>query len=187
MRDPVVAAAQTIGMLQSIVSRNVDPLESAVLSITEVKGGTTYNIIPDKVTLRGCTRHFKPYVQDVVETRMKEVLKGLEVSLGVGTEMKYQRRCPALTNSPEETGEAVKAASFIVGDDRVYPNISPVMNSEDFAYMLNSVPGAYLVIGAGQPRPDGMPHQSGYDFNDCILSSGAAYWISLVETLLSEK
>jgi amidohydrolase len=187
MRDPVVAASQAIGMLQSIVSRNVDPLESAVLSVTEVKGGTTYNIIPDKVTLRGCSRHFMPHIQDLVETRMKEVLKGLEMSMGVSTEMKYQRRCPALTNSPKETGEAVKAAAFIVGDDRVYSNISPVMNSEDFSYMLNSVPGAYLVIGAGQPRPDGMTHQPGYDFNDRILSAGAGYWISLVESLLSEK
>ncbi len=107
--------------------------------------------------------------------------------MGVSMEMKYQRRCPALINGPTETGEAVKTAAFIVGDDRVYSNISPVMNSEDFSYMLNSVPGAYLVIGAGQPRPDGMTHQPGYDFNDRILSTGADYWINLVESLLSEK
>jgi amidohydrolase len=187
MRDPVVAASQAITMLQSIVSRNVDPLEAAVLSITEVKGGTTYNIIPDKVSLRGCTRHFKPVIQDLIETRMKEVLKGLEVSMGVGTEMKYQRRCPAVINSAKETEVAANAASLIVGSDHVYTTISPVMNSDDFSFLLESVPGAYMVIGAGVPRPKGLPHQPGYDFNDRILSTGAGYWISLVEFLLSEK
>lgn len=187
MRDPVVAASQAVVMFQSIISRNIDPLESAVLSVTEVKGGTTYNVIPDKVCLRGCTRHFKPHIQDLVETRMKEVLKGLEVSMGIGTEMKYQRRCPAIVNGPKETAEAVRAASLIAGSGRVYTNISPVMNSDDFSFLLESVPGAYMVIGAGQPRPNGLPHQPGYDFNDRILSAGAGYWISLVESLLSER
>lgn len=187
MRDPVVAASQAVVMFQSIISRNIDPLESAVLSVTEVKGGTTYNVIPDKVCLRGCTRHFKPHIQDLVETRMKEVLKGLEVSMRIGTEMKYQRRCPAIVNGPKETAEAVRAASLIAGSGRVYTNISPVMNSDDFSFLLESVPGAYMVIGAGQPRPNGLPHQPGYDFNDRILSAGAGYWISLVESLLSER
>lgn len=187
MRDPVVAASQAVVMFQSIISRNIDPLESAVLSVTEVKGGTTYNVIPDKVCLRGCTRHFKPHIQDLVETRMKEVLKGLEVSMRIGTEMKYQRRCPAIVNGPKETAEAVRAASLIAESGRVYTNISPVMNSDDFSFLLESVPGAYMVIGAGQPRPNGLPHQPGYDFNDRILSAGAGYWISLVESLLSER
>ena len=187
MRDPVVAASQAVVMFQSIISRNIDPLESAVLSVTEVKGGTTYNVIPDKVCLRGCTRHFKPHIQDLVETRMKEVLKGLEVSMGIGTDMKYQRRCPAIVNGPKETAEAVRAASLIAGSGCVYTNISPVMNSDDFSFLLESVPGDYMVIGAGQPRPNGLPHQPGYDFNDRILSAGAGYWISLVESLLSER
>jgi amidohydrolase len=187
MRDPVVAASQVITMFQSIVSRNVDPLESAVLSITEIKGGTTVNIIPDQVSLRGCTRHFKPPIQDLVETRMKEVLNGLEVSMGVATEMIYHRRCPSVLNGAKETEEATGAASIIAGSDHVYTNISPVMNSDDFSILLESVPGAYMVIGAGLPRPNGLPHQPGYDFNDRILSAGAGYWISLVESLLSEK
>lgn len=181
MRDPVVAASQAIVMLQSIVSRNINPLEAAVLSITEVKGGTTYNIIPDKVSLRGCTRHFKPHIQDLVEKRMQEVLKGLEVSLGISTEMKYERRCPALINGQKETEEAVRAASLIAGSDQVYTNISPVMSSDDFSFLTKSKPGAYMAIGAG------LPHQPGYDFNDRILSFGASYWVSLVESLLPEK
>ena len=157
------------------------------MSVTEIKGGATYNVIPDKVWLRGCTRHFKPPIQDLVEKRMREVLKGLEVSLGVGTEMKYERRCPALINSPKETEKALRAASLVVGSGHVYGNIPPVMASEDFSFMLNSVPGAYLVLGAGTPRPNGMTHQPGYDFNDRLLSIGAGYWVSLVESLLPEK
>jgi hippurate hydrolase len=187
VRDPVVAASQAIVMLQSIVSRNVEPLETAVLSVTEIKGGTAYNVIPDKVLLRGCTRHLKPHIQDLVEKRMQEVLKGLELSLGVNTEMNYQRRCPALINSPKETEVALRAASLVVGSDHICGNVSPVMYSEDFSFMLNSVPGTFLFMGAGVPRLNGMGHQPGYDFNDRLLSIGAGYWVSLVESLLPEK
>jgi hippurate hydrolase len=117
---------------------------------------------------------------------MLEVLKGLEVSLGVSAELNYQRRCPAVINSAKETEEALRAASAVVGSDRVDSTISPVMNSEDFSFMLNSVPGAFLFMGAGQPSPNGMNHQPGYDFNDRLLSIGADYWVSLVESLLPE-
>ena len=187
VRDPIVAASHAVVMLQSIVSRNVGPLEAAVLSVTEIKGGTAYNIIPEKVWLRGCTRHLNPHVQGLMEKRMQDVLKGLEVSLGVATELNYQRRCPALVNSSKETEKALQAAALVVGRDSVDGNISPVMNSEDFSFMLDAVPGAFLFMGAGQPRPNGMNHQPGYDFNDRLLSIGAGYWVSLVESLLPEK
>ncbi len=187
VRDPVLAASQAVVMLQSIVSRNVDPVEAAVLSVTEIKGGTAYNIIPDQMHLRGCTRHFKPHIQDLVERRMAEVLKGLEISLGVGTEMHYERRCPAMINAPKETEQALQAASLIAGKKRVYGSISPVMNSEDFSFLSNAVPGAYLALGAGSTRPNGMTHQPGYDFNDRLLSIGAGFWVCLVESLLPEK
>ncbi len=187
VRDPLVAASQAVTMFQTIVSRSIDPIEAAVLSVTEVHGGTTYNVIPDKVLLRGCTRHFQPHIQDRLETRMKEVLRGLEISMGVSTDIQYQRRYPAVINSDKETEEAIGAASFVAGSDNVYTNIPPVMYSEDFSFMIKSVPGAYMGIGAGQPRPNGMMHQSGYDFNDRLLSLGAGYWVSLVESLLPEK
>ncbi len=186
LRDPVVAASQAIVMFQSIVSRNINPGEAAVLSVTEIKGGATYNVIPEMVRLRGCTRHFKPHVQDLVENRIREILKGLEVSLGVTTQLTYERRCPALINSPKETEKALRAASLVVGNDRVYASTPPVMASEDFSIMLNSVPGAYLALGAGPPRPNGMTHQAGYDFNDRLLSIGAGYWVGLASTLLPE-
>ena len=184
LRDPVVAASEAVVMFQSIVSRNVGPAEAAVVSVTEMKGGAAYNVIPDKVALRGCTRHFKPHIQDLVERRMTEILRGLEVSLGVAAEMRYERRCPALINSPKETEEALRAAVLVVGSDRVYGSTPPVMASEDFSVMLNSVPGAYLALGAGPPQPNGMTHQPAYDFNDRLLSLGARYWVSLVESLL---
>lgn len=187
VRDPVVAASHAIVMFQSIVSRNIDPIESAVLSVTEIKGGTAYNVIPDQIMLRGCTRHFQPHIQGMLETRMKEVLKGLEVSMGVHTDMRYERRYPVLTNSTRETEEAIAVASFVAGSDNVYPNMPPVMASEDFAFMLKSVPGAYMAIGAGMPRPNGMLHQPGFDFNDRILTAGASYWVRLVESLLPAK
>ena len=186
VRDPIVAASQAVVMLQSIVSRNIGPLESAVLSVTEIKGGTAYNVIPEKVWLRGCTRHLTPHIQQLVEKRIQDVLKGLEISLGVSAELNYQRRCPAVINSTKETEQALRAASLVVGSDRVDSTISPVMNSEDFSYMLGSVPGAFLFMGSGQPRPNGMNHQPGYDFNDRLLSIGAGYWVSLVESLLPE-
>jgi len=187
VRDPVVAASHAVVMFQSIVSRNVDPIESAVLSVTEVKGGSAYNVIPDEVLLRGCTRHFQPHIQDMVETRMKEVLTGLEVSMGVSADMRYERRYPAVINSAGEMEQAAAAASLTAGNDNVHTNIPPVMGSEDFAFLLKSVSGAYMAIGAGAPRPNGMLHQSSFDFNDRILSTGAAYWVSLVESLLPEK
>lgn len=187
MRDPIVAASQAVVMLQSIVSRNIGPLESAVLSVTQIKGGTAYNVIPEKVLLRGCTRHLRPTMQDLIERRMTDVLRGLEISLGVHTELDYQKRCPAVINSREQTKEALQAASLVVGSDHVDSTISPVMNSEDFSFMLNSVPGAFLFMGSGQPRHNGINHQAGYDFNDRLLSIGAGYWVSLAQSLLPEK
>ena len=188
VRDPVIAASQAVVMLQSIVSRNIGPLEPAVLSVTEIRGGTAYNVIPEKVWLRGCTRHLTPHTQEVMERRMREVLKGLDAALGVSTVLNYQRRCPAVINSQRETEEALRAASLVAGRDNIDRTISPVMNSEDFSYMLNCVPGAFLLVGAGQPRtPNGSNHQPGYDFNDRLLSIGASYWVSLVGSLLPEK
>jgi amidohydrolase len=184
VRDPVVAASQAIVTFQSIVSRNIDPKEAAVLSVTEVKGGTAYNVIPDEVSLRGSLRHFQPHVRDVLEARMKEVLKGLEIAMGVRTNIKFDRRIPALANSAEKTTAAIQAASLIAGSENVYTNIPPATNSEDFASMLECVPGTFMVIGAGTPRPNGMLHQPGFDFNDRILSRGANYWVNLVESML---
>ena len=184
-RDPIVAAAQVVLMFQTIVSRNTDPMEGAVISVTEIKGGTTYNVIPDIVTMRGTTRHFQPHIQDLIEARMKEVLKGLELSLGVAIDMKYERRYPAVVNAAKETKQAINAAARVAGRKSVFTDIPPIMGSEDFAFMLKVKPGAYIALGAGMPGAGGMPHQARFDFNDRILVTGASYWVRLVEMLLT--
>jgi len=183
-RDPIVAAAQIISMFQTIVSRNADPVESAVISVTEIKGGTAYNIIPETVTLRGTTRHFQPHIQDMIELRMKEVLKGVDTSMGVTTSIKYARRYPAVVNTAKQTDEAISAAALVAGKDNIITNIPLIMGSEDFAFMLQAKPGAYIAVGAGMPRANGMFHRPGFDFNDKVLTTGTDYWISLVESLL---
>ena len=185
-RDPIVAAAQIISMFQTIVSRNADPVESAVISVTEIKGGTAYNIIPETVTLRGTTRHFQPHIQDMIELRMKEVLKGVDTSMGVTTSIKYARRYPAVVNAAKQTDEAISAAALVAGKDNIITNIPLIMGSEDFAFMLQAKPGAYIAVGAGMPRANGMFHRPGFDFNDKVLTTGADYWINLVESLLAK-
>jgi hippurate hydrolase len=182
--DPIVAAAQAIGMFQSITSRSVNPIEAAVVSVTEIKGGTTYNVIPETVSMRGTTRHFLPQVQDLIEKRLQEILKGLDTSMGVTSTIKYERRYPAVVNSEKESQEALKAALMVAGKENVFTEIPPIMGSEDFAFMLKARPGAYIFLGAGDPRPNGMLHQPGYDFNDEILVTGAEYWVTLIESLL---
>jgi amidohydrolase len=184
MKDPMLTASYMIGMFQSIISRNVNPIESAVLSVTKLNAGTNYNIIPNVVTLQGTTRHFQPYIQDMIEVRMKEMVAGISMSMGVNAEIRYERRYPATVNSEEETGHAIRAASHVVGEENVIKDLPPLLGSEDFAFMLAKRPGAYIGIGYGEPRKNGMLHQPEYDFNDALLPIGAAYWANLVEMLL---
>jgi hippurate hydrolase len=184
VKDPILASAYLVNLLQSIVSRDINPVQAAVISVTEIHGGTSYNIIPDTVRLRGTTRHFLPAVQDRVEARMREICAGVSASFGVAVDMAYERRYPPLVNTDRETDEAVRAATMVAGEGRVLTDITPVMTSEDFAFLLKEKPGAYMGIGGGNPRESGRLHQALYDFNDRILHVGASYWATLVETLL---
>jgi len=184
VKDPILASAYLVNLFQSIVSRDINPMQAAVVSVTEIRGGTSYNIIPDTVRLRGTTRHFLPAVQDRVEARMREICAGVSASFGVAVDMAYERRYPPLVNTDRETDEAVRAATMVAGEGRVLTGITPVMTSEDFAFLLKEKPGAYMGIGGGNPRESGRLHQVLYDFNDRILPVGASYWATLVETLL---
>jgi hippurate hydrolase len=184
VKDPILASAYLVNLFQSIVSRDINPMQAAVVSVTEIRGGTSYNIIPDTVRLRGTTRHFLPAVQDRVEARMREICAGVSASFGVAVDMAYERRYPPLVNTDRETDEAVRAATMVAGEGRVLIDITPVMTSEDFAFLLKEKPGAYMGIGGGNPRESGRLHQALYDFNDRILPVGASYWATLVETLL---
>jgi amidohydrolase len=185
VKDPLLTSSYLMSMLQSVVSRNVDPAHAAVVSVTRMSAGTNYNIIPEKVLIQGTVRYFDATVQDLIEARMREIVEGTASAMGVKAAFKYERRYPPLVNSEAQTAQAVAAAKRLSEDVVVNQTMSPMMGSEDFAFMLQKRPGAYIHIGAGEAGPNGMLHQAGYDFNDALLPIGASYWVSLVELLLS--
>ena len=184
--DPVVAAAQIVGGLQTIASRNIHPLDGAVVSVTQIHGGDTWNVIPDSVVLRGTTRAFDPKVRDALEPAIRRVAEGVCAAVGAQMEMRYERRYPPTVNSSAETEVAAATAAALVGPDKVRRDLLPSMGAEDFAFFLEQKPGAYIWIGNGAAPDQAMLHNPHYDFNDEILALGASYWAGLAETALSD-
>jgi amidohydrolase len=184
--DPVVAAAQVINGLQTIASRNVHPLEGAVVSVTQIHGGDTWNVIPETVLLRGTTRSFNPAVRDQIEPAIRRIAEGACSACGAAMSLRYERRYPPTINSALETELAVRAATSLVGDENVRRDMLPSMAAEDFACFLEKKPGAYIWIGNGSAENRGMLHSPHYDFNDAILALGASYWVRLAESILSK-
>ncbi|MGI9415396.1 MAG: M20 aminoacylase family protein [Hyphomicrobiales bacterium] len=177
--DPVAAAAQCVIALQSITSRNTDPLEALVISVTQFQGGQTFNIIPETVEMRGTARSFDPDLRERIEPMIRRVVEGVCSAHGTTAEMKFHHSYPATINHEHETGHAAAAAGRVVGTDNVRGDIKPCMGAEDFAYMLQEKPGSYIWLGAGEERA-GL-HSPYYDFNDEVLPIGASYWAELVE------
>jgi amidohydrolase len=184
--DPVVAAAQIATGLQTITSRNMHPLDSAVVSVTQIHGGDTWNVIPDEVVLRGTTRSFKPAVQDAIEAAIRRIAEGVASAMGARVAVRYERRYPPTVNSAAEAAVAAAIASEVVGEANVDRELTPTMGSEDFAFMLQVKPGAYLFIGNGTGDKAVGLHNPHYDFNDEILPIGASYWAKLVERVLAK-
>lgn len=183
--DPVVAAAHVVTALQTIASRNADPIEAAVISVTQIHGGDAYNVIPDTVKLAGTTRTLKPAVRDLVEKRLGAIVESTAAALGCTSKVVYQRRYPSTVNHEAETRDSLKAAAAVAGERLVHTDLPPAMGSEDFAFMLEAKPGCYVWIGNG-PREGGCTlHNAHYDFNDQILPLGASYWATLVEQKLT--
>jgi amidohydrolase len=180
--DPVLTGAQLVVALQSIVSRNVDPLESAVISICMFHAGTALNIIPQAAALEGTVRTLKPKVRDLIEKRMNEVCDGVAALTGTRIKLDYKRGYPVLVNHAAQTDIAARVASEIVGDGNVDKTPPPIMGAEDFAYMLEAKPGAFIFIGNGESA--GLHHPA-YNFNDEAILYGTSYWIRLVETQLA--
>lgn len=178
--DTVLIASEVVGAMQSIVSRNVDPLDNAVLSITQIHGGHADNVIPARVELNGCVRTFRPQVQDKIERRMKEILEGICSAYDAGSEFRYDRYYPATVNNAEEVEKAARAAREI--GNNVSTDMTPIMGSEDFSFMLQKKPGAFIFAGNGKCA--GL-HTPRYDFDDALLPVGVRYWVTLVETQLS--
>jgi hippurate hydrolase len=183
--DPIVVAAQVVNGLQTIASRNTHPLESAVVSVTQIHGGDTWNVIPETVVLRGTTRSFSPDVRDQMEPRIRRIADGACRSYGADMELRYERRYPPTLNAAVETEFAATAAAAIVGEGNVRRDMLPSMGAEDFAFFLEKKPGAYIWIGNGTAEGGGMLHSPHYDFNDAILPLGASYWVRLAEAVLA--
>ena len=176
--DPIVIGAQMVNALQSIVSRNVDPLASAVISITQFHAGTADNIIPQTAELRGTVRTLTPELRDLMEQRVRAIVEGTARQHGASVKLTYTRGYPVTVNHADQTEFAAGIASEVAGADHVRTNVPPVMGAEDFSYMLEARPGAFIFIGNGDTA---NLHHPAYDFNDEAIPFGASYWVRLVE------
>ena len=185
--DPIVAAAQIVTALQTIVARSVDPLEAGVVSVTKMHGGDAFNVIPEKVELAGTVRTFKPEVRETIASGIERIAVSTAAALGARARVNVEARFPATVNTAAETGRAEAAATAVVGAARVHRDVAPCMGSEDFAYMLEARPGSYIWIGNGLGPGGCFLHNPGYDFNDEILPIGASYWATLVERELAKR
>jgi len=180
--DTVLVGAQIINQIQSIVSRNVDPLKSAVVSICVFQAGTTDNVIPQTALLKGTARSLSPEVRDQLERRLHEVVEGTAKLYGAKAKLTYRRGYPVLNNHANQADFAAKVASEIVGGGNVATDHPPMMGAEDFAYMLEARPGAFIFVGNGDTA--GLHHPS-YNFNDDVIPVGTSYWVRLVETAMA--
>ncbi len=180
--DPVLIGAQIVTQIQSIVGRNVDPLDSAVVSICLFQAGTTNNVIPQTALLRGTARSLMPDVQDLVEARIRAIVEGTARMYGATAKLTYTRSYPVTRNHADQATFAASVAREIVGDSHVDLNVLPVMGAEDFSFMLEARPGAFIFVGNGDSA--GLHHPA-YDFNDSIIPVGASYWVRLVEKALA--
>jgi hippurate hydrolase len=185
--DPIVIASQIVTALQSIVARNVDPVESGVITIGHIQGGDTWNVIPQNVTLRGTARWFKPEVGDLLEAKFTALVTGIATAFGASAEAVFDRGYPATVNEVESTRLAIRAAQAVAGEARVQEMARPTMGGEDFSFMLNAKAGNYIMLGAGRGPADPQVHHPLYDFNDAVLPVGASYWATLAEQLLPRE
>ena len=190
--DPIMVAVQIAQSWQTIISRNASPLESAVLSITQIHSGSATNVIPDEATLIGTVRAFSTEMIDLLERRMKTIAEHTAAAFDAEVQFEFKRNYPPLINHVKETAFAVEVMRSLVGADRVDAQVEPTMGAEDFAFMLQEKPGCYVFIGNGEGlhRDGGHGlgpcnlHNPSYDFNDDLLPIGASYWVRLAEAYL---
>ncbi len=180
--DPVIVGVQIVSALQTIVSRNVAALDAAVISVTGFNAGDAYNVIPDRVTMKGTVRAFKVETMRLVEERMRAVAQSIAAGFGASAEVTYREIAAPTINTPEEAAAMGDAAVALVGEAHVERNRAPVMGSEDFAYMLLEKPGAYIHVGNGVGDAGGCEvHNVHYDFNDAAIPYGGGMLATLVE------
>jgi amidohydrolase len=180
--DTVLVGAQIVNALQSIVARNVNPLESAVVSICMFQAGHTDNVIPQHAILRGTARSLTSQVRELLHKRIAAVIEGTATLYGATAKISYTNGYPVVVNHERQTAFAAKIAREIAGKDKVDTDFPPMMGAEDFAFMLNERPGAFIFVGNGDSA--GLHHPA-YDFNDEIIPAGTSYWVRLAETALA--
>lgn len=183
--DPVIVAAHVATALQTIVSRNARPVDTAVVSITQIQGGDAYNVIPQTASMKGTVRAFSRDTLTLIEDRMRGIAEGVAAGFGATASVDFREVFAPVVNNAEETAFVADVAASLVGEDNVNRQRSLIMASEDFSYMLETCPGAYINIGNGAGEGDCQVHNPGYDFNDDILPLGASYWVRLVEAKLA--
>jgi len=190
--DPVMIAVQIAQSWQTIISRNKNPLDAAVLSITQIHAGSATNVIPNDASLIGTVRTFSVPVLDLIERRMQEIATHTAAAFGATIEFRFKRNYPPLINHIEETAFALEVMQQIAGSERVNAEIEPTMGAEDFAFMLQEKPGCYVFLGNGEGAHRAAGHGLGpcnlhnpsYDFNDDLLPLGATYWVRLAQRWL---
>ncbi|MGV8939155.1 MAG: M20 aminoacylase family protein [Allorhizobium sp.] len=181
--DPIVIGAEMVGALQQIAARNANPLRSVVVSVTKFNAGTAHNIIPAEAELAGTVRSLDEAVRDLAESRIRQIAAGIAMAHGAEAVVGYERACPVTVNHAAETLYAARAATDIVGAANVNTEVDASMAGEDFAFMLNTRPGAYIMIGNGDTA--GL-HNPAYDFNDEAIAFGVSYWVRLAEQRLTD-
>jgi hippurate hydrolase len=185
--DTVVAASSIVMALQTIVSRNVPPLQMGIVTVGAILAGDAPNVIPGEAELRLTVRAFDPDVRNLLERRITEIAMTQAAVYGASAEVDYQRRYPVLHNDPVQTEFCKQVVCDWLGDGGLIDNTEPVTASEDFAFFLEKVPGCHVFIGNGEGVDGGcMVHNAGYDFNDRVLSTGASYWVRLAESYLKQ-
>jgi hippurate hydrolase len=190
--DPVMVAVQIAQSWQTIISREKNPLDTAVLSITQIHAGSATNVIPDEAVMIGTVRTFTTGVLDLVQRRMEEIAQGVAGAFNAGVDFSFKRNYPPLVNHAAQTAFAIEAMKAVVGAENVDADVEPTMGAEDFAFMLQEKPGCYVFLGNGdgEHRAGGhglgpcQLHNGSYDFNDQLLPIGASYWVRLVEMSL---
>ncbi|WP_417680736.1 M20 aminoacylase family protein [Roseibium sp.] len=182
--DPIVVGSHVVTALQSIASRNADPLKSVVVSVTVFEAGNAFNVIPQEATLRGTVRTLDAGVRELAEKRMKALVSSIAEGFGATAEIDYILGYPVTANHDAQTEFAIEVAEGIAGKGKVDPDIAPMMGGEDFSYMLLERPGAFIFAGNGDSA--GLHHPA-YDFNDDLIPVGCSYWVKLVETAMPAR
>ncbi len=183
--DPIIAASHIIQSLQTIVARQTNPLDPAVVSVTMVNGGSAFNVIPDEVVLGGTARALNARTRAQIEAAVKSIVSCVAEAHGCSAETDWRDGYPPTVNHSSQAQKAASVAAQIVGADKVHTALPPSMGAEDFAFMLEERPGAYIWLGAGAAEAGKMLHNTRYDFNDSILTTGTSYWVRLVESELA--